>query len=281
MIQCLACNRELPVEVQGRVMCLCGHAFSCGDPTRPVKCTYLGSAVGIADCGCSGSPKVFACGLHGLSMDRKLKPGRVRVDIEGEKSVVEMAYCNSCDDYTPADGLTYRKSIRIVTSFSPHRTDRQVACLASWRRFGVAIVAVQPAREIDAMAATYEGVEWIACEGQRPTIAELASVASDGPILLINSDIAIESTLPEFRRDWLAIEDKVLRVGCRWEIPVGGKPHLQRWGIDAFLITPEMLDDFRDAGFAIGQPAWDYWIVLHYASLGYTIRAKTDRGLLQ
>jgi hypothetical protein len=142
------------------------------------------------------------------------------------------------------------------------------------------VVAVQPVVEIEAMAAIYKGVRWVACDGQRPTIAELAAVAADGPALLINSDIAIESTTPEFRRDWLAIEDRTLRVGCRWEVKPDGSQYLQRWGVDAFLITPAMLADFRDIGFRIGKPAWDYWFVIHYSSLGYRIRAKIDRGLM-
>lgn len=267
----------------GEIACVrCGEIVNvpAGASHHTNECVYRGDIIGTAKCGCTGKPKVYQCDIHGFAMDRKLKPGKVPVTIsDGTKHCIDMQYCNACDDHTPDNGRTYRKSIRIVTSFSPHRTDRQLSCLASWRSFGMPIVAVQPASEIDAMAATYEGVDWIACEGQRPTIAELASVANGGPILLINSDIAIESTMPEFRRDWLAIEEQTLRVGCRWEILDDGTSYLQRWGIDAFLITPEMLADFRDLGFYIGQPAWDYWFVIHYSAAGYKIAAKVDAGL--
>ena len=289
MIQCPLCRRSLPVDIAGKVRCLCGHIFTAdkvGGLSEPTKrrsnqepCCHLGEQVGTADCDCKTKPRVYSCKLHGICLPRMTVTAAAAKMDDGTRATVSRC-CRRCDDHTPADGLTYRQSIRIVTSFSPRRTDRQLACLATWRRLGMDIVAVQPASEIDAMAATYEGVTWIACDGQRPTIADLAAVAADGPILIINSDIAIESTMPEFRRDWLAIEDKTLRVGCRWEVMADGSQHLQRWGIDAFLITPAMLADFRDLGFRIGQPAWDYWMVIHYASLGYRIRAKIDRGLM-
>jgi hypothetical protein len=245
-------------------------------------CIYRGDAIGIADCDCRTKPTVYECGLRGgPCVDRKRTTGPLLVQIgDARPKAMDVQSCRKCDDRTIDDGRIYRDSIRIVTSFSPQRTERQLACLASWQRLGMSIVAVQPEHEIESMAAVYAGVQWLPCDGQRPTIAELAAVAESGPVLLINSDIAIESTMPEFRRNWLANEDKTLRVGCRWEVAADGSQHLQRWGIDAFLITPEMLADFRDLGFRIGQPAWDYWMVIHYASLGYRIRAKIDRGLM-
>lgn len=288
MTTCPSCSRTLFVDMPGNVRCICSHLFAVTSidafagrqirRTAAVPCSHLGPIVGKADCDCKTKPSVYACDLHGLCIPKMDVTAALVIMQDGTRGTVSRC-CRRCDDHTPADGLTYRQSIRIVTSFSPRRTDRQLACLATWRRLGMEIVAVQPASEIDAMAAIYAGVEWLPCDGQRPTIAELASIAADGSILLINSDIAIESAMPEFRRDWLAVEDRTLRVGCRWEVAPGKQPHLQRWGIDAFLITPKMLADFRDVRFRIGQPAWDYWIVLHYAQAGYTIKAKTDRGL--
>lgn len=290
MIYACECGRKLPIDQPAKFRCACGRSgvvfgtVSRADAAQDrsarwsVSCIHRGDTIGVADCDCHTKPTVYVCGIHGICVPRMKTTAALAILHDGTRATVSKV-CQRCDDHVPDDGRTYRDSIRIVTSFSPRRTERQLACLASWRRLGMPIVAVQPSHEIDAMAEIYEGVEWVPREGQRPTIAELASVASDGPILLINSDIEIQSTQSEFRRDWLAIEGNTFRVGCRWEIAVGRRPHLQRWGIDAFLITTEMLADFRDLGFRIGQPVWDYCIVLHYSSLGYTIRAKTDRGL--
>lgn len=97
-MQCDKCKRVLPVELPGRVRCLCGHVFYCDGAKNQAECIHRGDVAGTADCDCAGKPKVFQCDIHGLAMEHKFKPGKIRVDIGGKKSTVEMAYCSFCKD---------------------------------------------------------------------------------------------------------------------------------------------------------------------------------------
>jgi len=66
--------------------------------TEPV-CVHRGDKIGTADCGCAGKPKVYQCSIHGLAMDRKLKPGLVPVVTSIGKQHFNVAYCNACGDF--------------------------------------------------------------------------------------------------------------------------------------------------------------------------------------
>ena len=70
-------------------------------PPPPV-CVHRGEVVGKASCGCAGSPDVYACSIHTYAMERKLKPGRVKVATEAEKKYVNVGYCSDCEQFEQA-----------------------------------------------------------------------------------------------------------------------------------------------------------------------------------
>lgn len=168
-----------------------------------------------------------------------------------------------------------------VTALSeqPHHQRRQTICLDSWKSFGLTIVSVNTEQEIDRLKHQYPQVSnWIASYEETgsyryPTqkIKRLCRVAEDldHPILLINSDIQIEgdqSSLVD------RLGDNKLVVGIRWnhdgDLTNSTREH---WGLDAFVITPEMSRSLPDLEFGIGRPAWDYWIPFHFERAGYEL----------
>ncbi len=41
------------------------------------------------------------------------------------------------------------------------------------------------------------------------------------------------------------------------------------WGLDVFVLSPEMAESLPELDFAIGRPVWDYWLPMHFRELGY------------
>lgn len=79
-----------------------------GEPRKIHKpdpiCIHRGEVAGNAKCGCCGSQVVYACELYGLAMDRKLKPGKVPIELsDGSKHCADMRYCSGCEDFTVND----------------------------------------------------------------------------------------------------------------------------------------------------------------------------------
>jgi hypothetical protein len=173
------------------------------------------------------------------------------------------------------------KHLIAVTALSeqPHHLNRQSQCLDSWVRYGLSITSVNTPDEISRLRDIYPQVStWVSSDEQvqnysRPTqkIKRMAKVAEeiDKPILLINSDIEIEggqSALVE------RLKDRTLVVGVRWNYK--GKLNngsREQWGLDAFVITPEMSASLPDLSMGIGKPQWDYWIPLHFELAGYAL----------
>lgn len=160
-----------------------------------------------------------------------------------------------------------------MTSIGPGREHRIRRCLESWSKCGGEIIAVQPPGDEAFIA------ERFACvtvhidsrtgeslgRPRNPRLAAMLSLAESGPILLINSDIEIKDDPSSFWDAWRPLSDKLL-VGVRYDVD-GDNVSLNPYGIDAFLITPEMVPFLRnDLGFCFGFPGWDYWIPfqLHY-----------------
>lgn len=177
--------------------------------------------------------------------------------------------------------------LKIVTSFSPHRIERQQHCLETWRKYGLPIVAVQLPDEVERVRRNFPGVHVVTDnrvgdafnKPRHLRIKALTDQATDCPILLINSDISIESSPEEFKADWIDVEDRVFRVGCRWDQNPKGTS-LNGSGIDAFRVTPAIGKLLPEHGYCIGMPMWDYWIVWELLLKKYEIAAKIDPGLV-
>ena len=166
-----------------------------------------------------------------------------------------------------------------VTSLSPNpaRVERQQKCLASWKEFGLTSYVVNTAEEIAQLRPLFPTVDhWVeenntTTRYDRPCqlIYRLAQVAVEigQPILLINSDIEIygeQIPIPDARALIVGIRHNYENDICLAEP--------ERWGFDAFVITPEMAATLpEDMPTAIGQPFHDYLTVIHFQSLGYTL----------
>lgn len=178
--------------------------------------------------------------------------------------------------------------MKIVTSFGFSRSERQKQCLASWLKLGCEVVGVQSLGESERMASLYPGASFVETDlvGDlfgKPhfvRVKALIDQAIHEPVLIINSDIEIKTTGDKFRSEWEAPERKELKVGIRWDVNVRtNRYQLLKWGIDAFLITPEIAKLLPDIGLAMGCPVWDYWIPWHMNSAGYSILTNKNQGL--
>jgi len=100
---CDACGRSYP-EDGTNIRCICRKKYEQSastprpyDPTWP--CAIRGDEIGVMDCGCQGSPKVWLCPLHGVCAARKLKPGVMGyIDNEGIRVEATISFCNRCPD---------------------------------------------------------------------------------------------------------------------------------------------------------------------------------------
>jgi hypothetical protein len=137
-------------------------------------------------------------------------------------------------------------------------------------KFSTDIVAVQAEHEIEALTHIFPFVKFVVGKVSQsfskptPKITELVKQA-DVPSLLINSDISIKDE----NLDLWEYEQGILKLGIRQDFfPQSTyKKYKQKYGIDAFLIYPEMRDLLPDLDFCIGCPGWDFWLPYHLWSL--------------
>ncbi len=180
--------------------------------------------------------------------------------------------------------------IHAVTSLSekPHHIARQSVCLSSWKAFGLPIIVVNKTDEIDRLSELYPQVDrWVACDDnlsiftrQTQQIERLSRVAIDidKPVMLLNSDIELfgdRSLLLD------RLKPNCLVGGIRWNYEsILAKAVREDWGIDAFVVTPEMAKTIpASIRMQIGIPFWDYWLPLHFQRIGYEIDLIGERLL--
>lgn len=177
---------------------------------------------------------------------------------------------------------------KIVTSFGLNRIDRQRFCVASWRRLGLPIVAVQCDEQVEQLRAIFGDLvdSFTSLPAQpnawgRPHLARVANHAKqtqDGPILLINSDIEIRDTPEQFAAEWMTDDANTLVCGIRRDHRHGSYTNaIHPYGIDAFRITPAMAEKLTDCGFVIGSPGWDYWLPWELWQAGFNVRAAKSQ----
>lgn len=173
--------------------------------------------------------------------------------------------------------------LRICTSLGFKRLERQQLCIRSWQALGYEVVAVQSKDESKLLKPHYPDVTFIETDKvgyvfnhtNKVTINAILDQAIDSPILIINSDIEIRANKDEFISNWTPTNDKELKMGIRWdEDPDTKQLTLLKYGIDIFLITPQIAKDLNDIGMTIGCPAWDYWIPIHLQRKGYSFNVS-------
>jgi hypothetical protein len=178
-----------------------------------------------------------------------------------------------CDDHFVA-----------VTSLAPKPCHRQTETLNSWIDFGLTIHAVNTSAEIVRLRELYPQVNHWHAQDDVPDIFErrtqyvwnLAQMAAtlDKTILLINSDIQLIGHPKTLIR---RLYENALVTGVRRNfIDTIDVSERERWGLDAFVLTPAMAETLPKLSMAIGQPMWDYWIPHHFRSLGYRMEFIAD-----
>jgi len=172
--------------------------------------------------------------------------------------------------------------MRIVTSIAPHRIERQQYCVSTWTAHTNDIVSVNTPHEIEQLQPLFPMISFRIGECSTsfskatPKLTELIKVA-DVPTLLINSDISIKD---EHLERW-APKERTLKVGVRYDYNknIPSRKHYQKYGLDAFLILPEMVEIIPDLDFCVGCPGWDFWLPYHLWSQ-YDYEIEVVSGML-
>lgn len=170
----------------------------------------------------------------------------------------------------------------LVTALSriPHHIERQHVCLQSWKKSGFYVIAVNTGEEIKDLKSIYPEVDlWVRedktstlYKKQTQRIWRLCQEAKHlkRPVFIINSDIEIDGDLNIFTSK-LDYAEKNVVFGIRWNYDDDKKySYKEKWGIDGFLITPEMAESLPDLGYRIGCAMWDYWLPFHFYLQDYT-----------
>ena len=155
-----------------------------------------------------------------------------------------------------------------VTSIAPSadRVERQSFVLNNWKQFGLSITAVQASREVDHLTLQYPQVDrWLVrdapgCPTQRINQMLTCSIVDDQPVLLLNADIEIYGD----QSRWLSLISKRKNaIGIRHNYDSHpGDATIEEWGLDAFLVYPEQVNQLTKVKFSIGRPMWDYWLTV-------------------
>lgn len=112
--------------------------------------------------------------------------------------------------------------MRLIVSFSPHRVERQQACIESWRRVGARVIAVQHERDMENTEKHFAPDELYQTnltgdlfgKPYHVRISALMQHCTIEPGILINSDIEIRDTVEEFSQKWTP-DKKHFTVGIR------------------------------------------------------------------
>ncbi len=132
-------------------------------------------------------------------------------------------------------------NVPVVSSLSPKRLERQLACVQSWLASGFHVVLMQTRDEIEQYGKLID-VEWIPVKTPRPLIRDMVRIG-----MVVNSDCEMVGHVPQLAKN---------QVHLRWNYEPGRPAREEHWGIDACWIDPDILP--RDFPFMLGDPFWDY-----------------------
>ena len=162
--------------------------------------------------------------------------------------------------------------MKLVTSFSPSRISSQKKASETWKQHGFDIDAIQCYGENYAFELASH-ITWVKpnlwWSKKTPAIVDMIGIKE--PSLLVNSDIEIRS----FDHPCWKPEPNVLKIGLRTDYNANHK-QVNKYGIDIFLLLPEMKEHLRNPLWALGIPGWDYWLVWKLHKVGYRIQPITD-----
>lgn len=162
----------------------------------------------------------------------------------------------------------------LVTSFSPTRIEAQQKALESWRKYNKHILAVQCVGEDFAKDFKPDQIIWVPpnknWSKRTPSITHVFS-AVQAPFIYLNSDIELEMD----NLSWWEPEPNVLKIGLRTDY-CPQFTQLNKYGIDVFQISPEMMEHLDNHIWALGVPGWDYWVVWKLIQCGYQVAIQRE-----
>lgn len=169
--------------------------------------------------------------------------------------------------------------ITIATSFGATRLDAQQRALASWRRLGFGVVALNAASEIEALRPHFADVEFVPATRDaasmlgRPYvfIRDLAAIAAarSSVCAIVNSDVELDTsalsttlTAEEARRSLVELSTGALMFGNRTDYRAGARDAGETYalGYDYFFFDRSLAARLPDEPFCLGVPWWDYWL---------------------
>ena len=187
-----------------------------------------------------------------------------------------------------------KPSLLLATSLSPvDERDVQHTAVRSWLDQDFSVVAVNTPQEIDALQPSFPGVLFEPAtrtaeqHAKRPVpyiydLLQAAKVHSQpgDTVGIINADIflrPVDGLLGFLSKE---AEGSVI-LGPRIDVPDRGafdsyqaesEPSFSV-GYDYFLMSRDVIDEFKDSPFAMGMPFWDYWLPLTAHLNGRTLKA--------
>ena len=179
--------------------------------------------------------------------------------------------------------------MKVVSSLSPSRVERQQKCVQSWASMGFSVTCVQAEGSVTEVMrekfpqVTFAETNKTAVQFGKPNhvrVSALLDQCTSEPILITNSDIEFDGDPEKFQSRWKAPEFGTMLCGVRYDVDQKKPTKLFKWGIDAFVITPEIASRLPDIGMAIGIPCWDYWIPLHFHKQGWKLLTNKSKGLM-
>ena len=267
---------------------------------REPQCVHRGPRIGVISLQTDQKTVVHQCKLHNVPCVYEMPSVENNPVItwdDGTPLPGDILACHqSCQDYGSINSFDpypaqppLKTPIWAVTALSTldKHLVRQPVCLDSWKRLGLSIAAVNTPEEIARLRPLYPQVDYwhpsnrLSDKFSSPTqlitsLTDIGLVKTEW-ILLINSDIEIhgsQSVLAEKTKD-----PNIVTIGIRWNYSENDKKKAtrERWGIDAFLMSPQVALTIPRLSFAIGKPVWDYWLPLHFQRMGFGIDAIGDR----
>lgn len=180
------------------------------------------------------------------------------------------------DRYYPICHYNYKpqkSDLLIVTSLSPKdcHEESQHRALSTWIKTGLDICAVNSSDEIALLKNKYRQINiWSEHDNIGPPCIQSLldiSIKHNRPILLINSDIEV------FLHSDLEL---VPSIGIRNNYESHyNKATLESYGIDVFILTPQLINKLCYQFLKIGSPFWDWSIAFDMIELS-DIKQITD-----
>jgi len=194
--------------------------------------------------------------------------------------------CSECPDKRtagqpePVPEYTVSGQLAAITSLSPHpsRQARQQVCLQSWKDVGIRVVVINSRDEFKRLNWLGESVERIESDDtaggyDRPVLRVNAivnaGIETGGMFALLNSDIEIAGDVSPINRA-MNSPDR-LTIGVRQNHAVGAIKSTsiaETAGLDVFCMSPKLAETIPEMPLGIGKPGWDYWLPLHFRSIG-------------